>query len=66
MSKIKEPSRVAIITSPEANPSEIIPVPIVLATADPKTVIPINEPIVERIMARFVLTALVAIIPAVA
>lgn len=44
----------------------IIPVPIVLATADPKSVMPINEPTVEIRIAWLVFTAFVAIIPAVA
>ena len=64
-SKIKAPIRVAIITSPEANPVVIIPVPIVFATAEPKPVIPIREPTVEMRIAWFDFTALVAMIPAV-
>lgn len=65
-SKIRAPSNVAMITSPEAKPSSIIPVPIVLATAEPNTVIPMREPIADSTMAWFDLTAFVAMMPAVA
>ncbi len=51
MSKIKAPSRVAIITSPDAVPTIIIPVPIVFATAEPNRVIPMNEPTADNAMA---------------